>query len=84
MMPPDVALKKNERNLSFHSWRHFFNTYLFSENVSPEKTNSIIGHSSGAGTMADAYLHFTPEHYREVYTAQEKLLDVLLTGNPNL
>jgi integrase len=84
MMPPDVALQKSDRNLSFHSWRHFFNTYLFSENVSPEKTNFIIGHSSGAGTMADAYLHFTPEHYREVYAAQEKLLGVLLAGNPNL
>jgi hypothetical protein len=34
--------------------------------------------------MADAYLHFTPEHYPEVYAAQEKLLDTLLDGNPNL
>ncbi|MDR3122231.1 MAG: site-specific integrase [Treponema sp.] len=84
MMPPDVASQKRDRNLSFHSWRHFFNTYLFSENVSPEKINSVIGHSSGAGTMADAYLHFTPEHYPEVYAAQEKLLDIFLADNPNL
>jgi integrase len=83
-MPPDVAAQKADRKLSFHSWRHFFNTYLFSENISPEKVNSIIGHSSGAGSMADAYLHFTPENYPEVYAAQDKLLDALLTGNPNL
>jgi integrase len=83
-MPPDVAAQKAERKLSFHSWRHFFNTYLFSENVVSEKVNSVIGHSSGAGSMADAYLHFTPEHYPEVYAAQDKLLDALLDGNPNL
>jgi integrase len=83
-MPPDVAAQKEDRNLSFHSWRHFFNTYLFTENISPVKVNFIIGHSSGAGSMADAYLHFTPEHYPEVYAAQDKLLDALLDGNPNL
>jgi integrase len=47
MMPPDVAIQKQERNLCYHSWRHFYNTYLFSENVSAEKVNAVIGHSSG-------------------------------------
>jgi integrase len=84
MMPADVFSQKKDRNLSFHSWRHFFNTYLFSENVSPEKINSVIGHSSGAGSMADLYLHFSPEHYSEVRSAQEKLIDELLDNNPNL
>jgi integrase len=83
-MPPDVAAQKADRKLSFHSWRHFFNTYLFTENISPVKVNFVIGHSSGAGSMADAYLHFMPEHYPEVYAAQDKLLDALLDGNPNL
>jgi hypothetical protein len=59
MMPPDVAIQKQERNLCYHSWRHFYNTYLFPENVSAKKVNAVIGHSSGAGSMADNYLHFT-------------------------
>jgi integrase len=33
IMPPDVFIQKKERGLCFHSWRHFFNTYLLAEKM---------------------------------------------------
>ncbi len=66
-----------ERNLSMHSLRHFFNTYLLSENVPPHKVAAVIGHSSGNGSMQERYTNWTPDMFPEVYAAQEKLIQLL-------
>jgi integrase len=83
-MPPDVAAQKAERRLSFHSWRHFFNTWLLARNVPPAKVSGVLGHSVGAGSMTDLYAHWQAADFPEVAAAQEALLDILLPGNPNL
>ncbi len=83
-MPPDVLCQKKERKLSFHSWRHFFNTYLLSENIPLPKIQAVMGHSTGKGSMTENYEHFQPYMFQEVYAAQNKLLDMLLEGNVNV
>jgi integrase len=84
MMPPDVMAQKKERKLSFHSLRHFFNTWLLSQNVQLTKVQAVMGHSVGKGSMTDTYTHWQASDFPEVYAAQEKLLDLLLTDNINL
>jgi integrase len=66
-----------ERKLSFHSLRHFFNTYLLSENVAPHKVAAVLGHSTGATSVQAQYTNWRPEHFPEVYAAQGKLLALL-------
>jgi integrase len=84
VMPPDVLCQKKSANFLYHSWRHFFNTYLLSENVPLPKIKSVMGHSTGKGSMTENYEHFQPYMFQEVYVAQNKLLDMLLEGNVNL
>lgn len=68
---------KKERGYTFHSWRHFFNTYLLSENVSPIKVAAVLGHSTGVSSVQEIYTNFTEENYQEIYMAQEKLFKEL-------
>lgn len=67
-----------ESGLVFHSFRHFYNTYLLSENVPREKVDAVIGHSSGKGSMSELYTHWSHEMMPEVYAANEKLLMYLI------
>lgn len=60
--------------LVFHSFRHFYNTYLLSQNVPREKVDAVIGHSKGKGSMSELYTHWAPEMMPEVYEAHEKLV----------
>jgi len=66
-----------KRGLCFHSWRHFFNTYLLAENVPPVKVAAVLGHSTGAGSMQERYTNWRPDMFPEVYAAQEKLVKLL-------
>lgn len=73
----NLNLKDEERTkkgLSFHSLRHFFNTYLLANDISEIKVKSIMGHSSGKGSMTERYANFKPEHFNDVAMLQEKLL----------
>lgn len=65
--------KKKEHGYSFHSWRHFYNTYLLSENISPVKVAAVLGHSTGVTSVQEVYINFTEENYTEIYAAQKKL-----------
>lgn len=69
--------RKKERGYTFHSWRHFFNTYLLSENVSPVKVAAVLGHSTGISSVQEIYTNFTEENYTEIYAAQKKLFTIL-------
>ena len=60
--------KRTERQLCFHSWRHFFNSLLVNANISKFKTQSLIGHQSDA--MTENYYH--PDEYKDVLALQEK------------
>jgi integrase len=61
-----------ERNLSFHAWRHFFNTVLRMENVTDAKVQSVTGHRTKK--MTDHYTHFDTRQFAEVREVQTKLL----------
>jgi integrase/recombinase XerD len=61
-----------KRNLSFHAWRHFFNTLLRVNNVTDAKVQSVTGHRSKK--MTDHYTHFDTRQFTEVREVQSKLL----------
>lgn len=69
--------KKKERGYCFHSWRHFTNTYFLSQNVSPVKVASMLGHSTGVSSVQERYTNFTEADYQEIYENQSKLFKEL-------
>jgi integrase len=64
--------ERNKRNLSFHGWRHFFNTTLRLANVADSKLQRITGHKSIK--MTEHYTHFNGREFTEVREVQDKLL----------
>jgi integrase len=60
------------RGLSFHSWRHFFNTTLQMANVALSKVQSVTGHKSDR--MTEWYTHYDAKEFAEVRGVQEALL----------
>jgi integrase len=60
------------RGLTFHSWRHFFNTMLRMANVADSKVQAITGHTTIA--MTEHYTHFDSAEFTEVKAVQESLL----------
>ena len=69
--------RKKERGYCFHSWRHFFNTYLLSQGVPPIKVASVMGHFTGISSMQERYTNFTEADYQEVYEKQRQLFNEL-------
>jgi integrase len=60
------------RNLSFHAWRHFFNTLLRMSNVADSKVQKVTGHLSMS--MTEHYTHFDTRQFTEVRDVQAELL----------
>lgn len=58
---------ENER-LSFHSFRHFFNTRLKAASVDGGKVRAVIGHESEE--MTEHYLHLTAADMEEIRAVQ--------------
>jgi integrase len=65
-------VERLKRNLSFHAWRHFFNTVLRMNNVTDAKVQSVTGHRSKK--MTDHYTHFDTRQFTEIREVQTKLL----------
>jgi integrase len=63
--------ERKRRNITFHSWRHFFNTTLRMANIADSKVQSVTGHSSQA--MTERYTHFNNVEFTEVRQVQEDL-----------
>lgn len=63
--------ERNARRLTFHGWRHFFNTYMLAAGVPDSMVRSVTGHSSAA--MTTNYTQFSLEHYADVASAQAKI-----------
>jgi integrase len=38
--------ERKKRNITFHSWRHFFNTRLRMANIADSKVQSVTGYST--------------------------------------
>lgn len=77
-----LALLATDPDLSFHSWRHFTNTWLLASNVSASKVRAVMGHSEGKGKMTEVYTDWSPEMFPEVYQAQAKLFLELMKAPP--
>ena len=73
--------EKAERNLSFHSWRHFFNTLLRMSNIADSKVQSITGHKTMS--MTNHYTHFDTRKFVEVVDVQTNLLTFNVPENQN-
>jgi len=63
--------ERRERNITFHSWRHFFNTTLRSQGVMDSKVQTITGHATQS--MTEHYTHFQIEDFQEVLKIQENI-----------
>lgn len=64
--------ERKRRNITFHGWRHFFNTTLRMANVADSKVMSVTGHKSHG--MTEHYTHFDTAQFTEVRLVQESLL----------
>jgi integrase len=60
-----------ERNITFHSWRHFFNTFMRGK-VSDVRLRKVTGHKTEA--MTDHYDHVTKDALKEIRGIQEEIL----------
>ncbi len=76
----DRALKKlgideedrKAKGYSFHSWRHYFNTIMRSNNIADSKLQKLTGHKSGK--MTDNYTHFKHGDFNDVSNIQAKII----------
>ncbi len=60
------------RNLTFHKWRHFFNTTLRMGDVADSKVRKLTGHRSEA--MTELYTHFDSRSFTDVRRIQEGII----------
>lgn len=67
-----IGVDRKDRNISFHSWRHFANTYLRAAGVPDSQVQHVTGHRTLK--MTDHYTHFGVEHFEGAIAAQTKLL----------
>ena len=65
--------QREERNITFHSFRHFFNTYCRANNITDDKVRAVTGHKTQA--MVDNYTHFNIDDYKEVLDIQKNILN---------
>lgn len=66
-----VKIDWRTRNITFHSWRHWYNTQLRARGIPDSKIRAVTGHATAA--MTDNYTGYLPEHYAEVIEAQKAL-----------
>jgi integrase len=64
--------ERRERNLTFHAWRHFFNTLLRMSDIADSKVQSVTGHLTQK--MTEHYTHFDTRQFAEVRNVQAELL----------
>ena len=65
--------ERKERNITFHSWRHFLNSQLLSHGVNGEKTRKITGHATAS--MTEHYSHFLVEDFKDVLLITEGIVE---------
>jgi integrase len=70
--------ERTERNIVFHSWRIFFNSYLRTQNISDAKIRAETRHTSQR--MTDHYTVWRAENFAEVREAQEALVMKLISA----
>ena len=71
----NVGIDYKARRLTFHSFRHFFNTYLQREDISENKIRAVMGHKDAS--MTGLYTNWNANEFPEVYTSQRKLVNAI-------
>jgi integrase len=61
---------RRARGISFHSWRHFFNSLLINKHIPLLKVKTLTGHATDA--MAEHYFH--PDEYKDVLEITGRIL----------
>jgi integrase len=72
-----IGIEKSEqkkRGLTFHSWRHFFNTSLLLADIPDVKVQAMTGHKSLA--MTKRYTHLKNDDLNEITAIQENLINI--------
>ena len=59
---------RRERNITFHSWRHFYNSMMRGK-VHDAKLQRLTGHRTLA--MTEHYTHFSIDDFKDVLNIQE-------------
>ena len=75
----EIGISKDEqvkRNLSFHGWRHFFNTTMRTNNISDSKLQKLTGHKTKQ--MTEHYTHYKADDFQDVQKIQAKILQMPL------
>jgi len=70
--------QRRERNICFHSWRHYLNTTLRSNNITDGKLRALVGHSSSK--MTEHYTHFETEDFKDIQKVQNKIINFSKVG----
>ncbi len=70
----ELGIDHKAENLTFHSFRHFFNTRLVAAGIAGEKARAVIGHESTA--MTEHYLHLDSSDLSEIRSVQEDALGI--------
>lgn len=73
-----LEIDRKSRGITIHSLRNFFISYLQSENVPEPKIKAVVGHKDKSN-MTEHYTYWTPEMIPEVYAAQKKLYEKIVT-----
>jgi integrase len=61
--------ERKERNITFHSWRHFYNS-LMRGKIHDSKLRRLTGHKTLE--MTEHYTHFNIDAYRDVLRIQNE------------
>lgn len=65
--------ERETRNVTFHSWRHFFNSVCRARGVPDSKLQRVTGHKTQE--MTEKYTYFRLEDFREVVSVQEEVFE---------
>jgi integrase len=63
--------ERDRRNLTFHSWRHFFNSVMRSRSIPDPLLQRVTGHATTE--MTERYTHFNLEDFREIASVQAEV-----------
>lgn len=63
--------ERRDRNITFHSWRHWFNSLLINARIPIQKIQSLTGHLTNE--MSQHYYHLQMEDMRDVLQVQESI-----------
>lgn len=64
---------RKERNIVFHSWRVFANTFFISKGISDDKVRDITRHETEE--MTEHYTNFNIDDFKEIAEAQKELTE---------